>query len=323
MRDKHNRNIDYVRISLTDRCNLRCVYCMPEDGIELVEHDDVLRYEQILKLCSAFIENGITRFKLTGGEPLVRRGIIDFIRDLKALSGTEEVTITTNGVLLESMGADLVEAGIDRINVSLDTLDRQAYKELTRFDKLDTVLRGIDAVLETGFKNLKINSVPIQPIVKEDILKLVEFAKEKPISVRFIELMPIGEGSEYTGSSSEEIIKIIESEYGKAKVYTGKLGNGPAEYIKIDNFTGYIGFIEAMSSKFCHKCNRIRLSSTGFLKLCLHYDYGVDIKEYIDKLSVEELSKKLNEIIYNKPKAHKLGLEVEHMELKNMNQIGG
>lgn len=323
MKDRHGRVIDYVRISLTDRCNLRCIYCMPEDGIELLKHEDILRYEEILKLCSAFIKIGITTFKLTGGEPLVRKGVPEFIKELKALPGTKEVTLTTNGILLEKMANELIDSGIDRINVSLDTMDAEEFKRLTRFDKIDTVVSGIDKLINLGYGNLKINTVPIQPIKPEDIIKLAELARKKPLSVRFIELMPIGEGTEYSGSSSKHILNILEREYGPAKVFEGKLGNGPANYVKFDKFKGYIGFIEALNSKFCGKCNRIRLSSTGFLKLCLHYDYGMDISEWIGNLSVDELAEKLSEIIYHKPKAHMLGQKTEHTENKRMNQIGG
>ncbi len=323
MKDRYGRVIDYVRISLTDRCNLRCIYCMPEEGIELLKHEDILRYEEILKLCSAFIKIGISTFKLTGGEPLVRKGVPKFIRELKALPGTREVTLTTNGVLLGKMANELVDSGIDRINVSLDTMDAEEFRRLTRFDKIDTVLDGIDKLIKLGYENLKINTVPIQPIKPEDIIKLADLARNKPISVRFIELMPIGEGTEYSGSSSELIMSILEDKYGLAKAYQGKLGNGPANYVKFDKFKGYIGFIEALNSKFCGSCNRIRLSSTGFLKLCLHYDYGVDISGFINKLSVDELAEKLAEIIYDKPKAHMLGHKTEHTENKRMNQIGG
>lgn len=323
MKDRYGRVIDYVRISLTDRCNLRCIYCMPEEGIELLKHEDILRYEEIIKLCKAFIKIGITTFKLTGGEPLVRKGVPDFVRELKALPGTKEVTLTTNGILLEKMANELVDSGIDRINVSLDTMDASEFKRLTRFDKIDTVTNGINKIIDLGYEKLKINSVPIQPLNPKDIIKLADLAREKPISVRFIELMPIGEGTEYSGSSSENIMNILEHEYGPAEVFDGKLGNGPANYVKFDGFKGYIGFIEALNSKFCGKCNRIRLSSTGFLKLCLHYDYGVDISELIRTLSVDELAEKLVEIIHNKPKAHKLGQKTEHTENKRMNQIGG
>lgn len=323
MKDRYDRKIDYVRISITDRCNLRCKYCMPEDGIKLLEHSDILSYEKILKICEAFTKIGITTFKITGGEPLVRKGVIEFIKALKALDNVKEVTLTTNGVLIDRMAESLIESKVDRINVSLDTLDRDRFFEITRRDSLDIVLKGIYRMVDLGFKNLKINSVPIKPLISKDLLGLANLAKDMPISVRFIELMPIGKGNEYIGSTREDILRILEANFGRALAYEGKLGNGPAKYIKFKDFIGYIGFIEALNDKFCDDCNRIRLSATGFLKLCLHYDYGFDIKDLVDDLGVDDLAIKLENIIYKKPKSHNFGERKNHADNKNMNQIGG
>lgn len=323
MKDKYSRNIDYLRISLTDRCNLRCRYCMPEEGIELIHHEDILSYEELLKLCKASIKIGINNFKLTGGEPLVRLGLAEFVKSLKGLEGCKEVTLTTNGVLLKDQAPALIEAGIDRINISLDTMDREKYFNITRRDKLKDVLDGIDLLLELGFQNLKINSVPTKPVDKEDLIKLVSLARDNPIDIRFIQLMPIGLGDENEGYSREEIKALLDENFGSSTPYLEKLGNGPAKYFSYEDLQGKIGFIDAIHDKFCSECNRIRLSATGFLKLCLHYDLGEDISQEIKTLDEEKLAEYIESIIYKKPLMHKMGQVAKNIEIKNMNQIGG
>lgn len=324
MKDKYDRPIDYIRISLTDRCNLRCIYCMPEDGVDLVRHEDILSYEELIRLCKALIKIGINNFKLTGGEPLVRLNITDFIGQLKSLEGVGEVTITTNGVLLEDMGLDLMESGIDRINVSLDTLDPDKFHALTRGGDLNKVLRGIDLITGQGFDKLKINAVPIKPIDAKDLADLIRLGEDRPIDIRFINLMPIGQGDEGSGYSKDEMKEIIDRAYGKGQIYLGKRGNGPAQYYSYPGLKGKIGFIDAIDDKFCHKCNRIRLSATGFLKLCLHYNVGENIRNLINDNSIEDLAIELERIIYNKPLMHQMGQsDSKFTESRNMNQIGG
>lgn len=296
---------------------------MPEEGIELIRHEDILTYEELLKLCKSSIKIGIRNFKLTGGEPLVRLDLADFVKSLKSLDGCEEVTLTTNGVLLKDQGKDLIEAGIDRINISLDTMDREKYFKITRRDRLDDVLQGIDLLLELGFKNIKINSVPTKPLDKEDLVELVSLGKNKPIDIRFIQLMPIGLGEESQGCSRDEIKTILDENFGASSPYLEKLGNGPAKYFSYEGLEGRIGFIDAIHDKFCSDCNRIRLSATGFLKLCLHYDLGEDISEEIRTLDEDSLADYIGSLIYNKPLMHKMGQEASNIEIKNMNQIGG
>lgn len=296
---------------------------MPEEGIEPLKHDDILTYEEIIKLAQALISIGINNFKLTGGEPLARLGVPDLVARLKDLEGIGEVTLTTNGVLLEDQGKDLLDAGIDRINISLDTMDRSKFEEITRRDKLDQVLRGIDLVLDEGFENLKINTVPTYPLDLDDLRSLVDLGKDRPIDIRFIKLMPIGLGDPDLGYGEKEILDIIEGFLGRAKAFDGKRGNGPASYYSFDNYRSKIGFIDAIDKKFCSSCNRIRLSSTGFLKLCLHYDIGEDIRPYIKDLETQDLARALEEIIYSKPLMHHMGERILREENKNMNQIGG
>lgn len=324
MKDRFGRKIDYIRLSLTDRCNLRCTYCMPEEGVDLMDHDDIMTYEELLKLCRVLISMGIVNFKLTGGEPLVRKGLVDFVRDLKNLEGCQEVTLTTNGILLDKMGLDLVEAGIDRINISLDTLDEEKFRSITRGGDLSRVLKGIQLLLDQGFENLKVNVVPTRPLDTKDLMDLISLAKEDPIDIRFIQLMPIGQGKQGQGFSKDELMAILEPYLGKAQAYQGKRGNGPAQYYSYPDLRGKVGFIDALDNKFCSDCNRIRLSASGFLKLCLHYNRGTNIRNLVSDLDEKDLAASLESILYDKPLMHKMGIEgVEGAEMKNMNQIGG
>lgn len=324
MKDRFRRNIDYIRLSLTDRCNLRCTYCMPEEGIDLMDHEDIMTYEELLKLCRVLIKMGIVNFKLTGGEPLVRKGIVNFVRDLKNLEGCQEVTLTTNGILLDKMGLDLIGAGIDRINISLDTLDEEKFRAITRGGDLSRVLKGIRIILDQGFENLKINVVPTRPLDTKDLMDLISLARQDPIDIRFIQLMPIGQGKEGQGYSKEELMSILRPYLGVGQPYQGKRGNGPAQYYSYPGLRGKVGFIDALDNKFCSDCNRVRLSASGFLKLCLHYSIGKNIRNLVKDLDEEDLVTSLERLLYAKPLMHKMGTDgVEEAEMKNMNQIGG
>ncbi|MCI5644076.1 MAG: GTP 3',8-cyclase MoaA [Peptoniphilus sp.] len=323
MRDRFGREIDYIRISLTDRCNLRCKYCMPEEGVKLLNHKDILSYEEILILSKIFISLGIKNFKLTGGEPLVRRDVCNLVKELKKLEGIGEVTITTNGVLLEKYGKNLIDSGIDRINVSLDSLNPIKYEEITGRNFLNKVLGGIKVLLAENFERLKINTVPMKPLDREDIENLIYLGKDNPIDIRFIKIMPMGIANSELGYSKKELLQIIESILGKSSPIGEKKGNGPAEYYSFQNYRSNIGFIDAIDNKFCSECNRIRLSATGFIKLCLYYDLGENIRPYIYSLSENELREKIKNIIYNKPLMHHMNESLIQRDKKNMNQIGG
>ena len=325
MLDKLNRKIDYLRISVIDRCNLRCVYCMPEEGIESIPHDEILTYDEILRICEIVSELGIRKIKITGGEPLVRKDIVNLIRDIKNIDKIEQVTLTTNGILLHEMLDDLYDAGIDAINISLDTLNKDNFKKITRRDGLEKVLMSIDKAYDLGIR-VKINCLAIRDFNLSELVEIASFAKDREIDVRFIELMPIGFGKKYTQIDNDEILSILESRFGTFEIVTEKRGNGPAKYYRNQNMKGCIGFISAISHEFCESCNRIRLTSSGFLKLCLHYNKGIDLKEpIINGISDEDLKKLIHDTIWNKPISHKFGhaSEEQDIELKNMVQIGG
>lgn len=326
MQDQYGREIDYVRISITDRCNLRCTYCMPEEGIEnYTSHTEILSYEEILRLVRCLAKLGIGKIKLTGGEPLVRLGCCDLVRQLKAIDGIEQVTITTNGVLLEELAGGLIEAGIDGINVSLDTVERDIFQQITRRDYFDSVMAGIEKVKALRYQNLKINCVPIAQFNKKELVKLAAQARDYPMAVRFIELMPIGLAQAYTAVSKEEIMDMLTEAFGPMTPYAGTLGNGPAEYYSLPDFKGHIGFIGAIHNKFCGQCNRIRLTSNGFLKLCLNQNKGGDLLPLIrGNASDEELTEVMRNIIYQKPAAHHFYEDDQQdTDSRQMYQVGG
>lgn len=325
MLDKLNRKIDYLRISVIDRCNLRCVYCMPEEGIESIPHDEILTYDEILRICEIVSELGIRKIKITGGEPLVRKDIVNLIRDIKNIDKIEQVTLTTNGILLHEMLDDLYDAGIDAINISLDTLNKDNFKKITRRDGLEKVLMSIDKAYDLGIR-VKINCLAIRDFNLSELVEIASFAKDREIDVRFIELMPIGFGKKYNQIDNDEILSILESRFGTFEIVTEKRGNGPAKYYRNQNMKGCIGFISAISHEFCESCNRIRLTSNGFLKLCLHYNKGIDLKAPIRSgISDEDLKELIHDTIWNKPLSHKFGHTngEKDIEVKNMVQIGG
>lgn len=325
MKDKRYRGIEYLRISVTDRCNLRCVYCMPEEGISCLAHEEILTFDEIITICRSAAELGVSKIKLTGGEPLVRKGFIDLVRQIKAVPGIEEITLTTNGLLLEDRLEELIEAGISKINISLDTLDPQKFKEITRVDGLETVLRVIKHAAYHPKVQIKVNSLIAKHLNENEILSLAALAKEIPISVRFIEVMPIGLGKNLETISKDEMIAMLESKYGKLEHYKGKLGNGPATYYEVPGFVGKIGFISAVTECFCQECNRIRLTANGYLKLCLHSTKGLELKSLLRQgISQEALTKVMSEGILNKPEKHHFGeASGSDIENKMMSQIGG
>lgn len=324
MIDSYGREIDYIRISITDRCNLRCVYCMPEYGVESVSHDKILRYDEILYLGEIFAELGIKKIKITGGEPLVRKGASSFIRDLKSIPGIEKVTITTNGVNLEGCLEELSNAGIDGINLSLDTLNPEVFFKITRRNEFEKVMRGFQAALMHKEIPLKVNCVPMG-IEGQDIFELAELSRKYPVHVRYIEMMPIGLGKEYTGCTETEILRELEKRYGTSEMFSGSLGNGPGHYYEFPGFKGKIGFISAMSHKFCSSCNRVRLTSEGYLKTCLQYDVGTDLRALLrNGASKEEIKEAIGKAIQEKPRAHQFTEKQDrHGEQHMMSQIGG
>lgn len=326
MIDKCGRNIDYLRVSVTDRCNLRCMYCMPEEGIESISHTEVLSFDEIARICEILAHNGLKKIKLTGGEPLVRKGISNLVYKLKHIQGIENVTITTNGVLLSEYYDSLVEAGIDAITVSLDTLDAKVYEKITRRDQLSKVLSGLKIAIEKGNAALKINCVPVLGIEEQEIFEIVNLARDNHVDVRFIEIMPIGMGIEYKFTSEEKIRQLLEKNYGEMQFCKEKRGNGPAEYYTLDGFKGKIGFVSSVSHKFCHRCNRVRLTADGFFKTCLQYDYGSQLKTMLrSDCTDDQLLQEMLNAIDQKPKEHNFDKMEGFIgqEYKKMSQIGG
>lgn len=305
MLDQYGRKIDYLRVSVTDRCNLRCIYCMPQDGVELVRHEDILTYDEILRVCGICVKYGISKIKLTGGEPLVRKGLASLVSRLKMLDGIEQVTLTTNGILLAQQLDALMEAGLDAVNISLDTLDEEQYQRMTRCGKLSDALSGLQAALDCPGLKVKVNCVILPKENRNQWVPLAELAKKKPVDIRFIEMMPIGLGKPDSEGTQEAVCKALESRFGKSEFLSGCFGNGPAVYVVFPGFQGKIGFISAMSHQFCESCNRVRLTSEGVLKPCLQYALGADLRKLLrEENGGEELERQIENVIYRKPRCH-------------------
>ena len=311
MRDKWGREINYLRISVTKRCNLNCSYC----GSKAASYENELTLFEITAITRVLAEKGITKVRLTGGEPLIRDDLCDIAREIKKISGIKELYVTTNGILLKEKARALKTAGVDGVNISLDTLDGEIYRSLTGTDKLSEVLDGINEALSAGFSSVKINSVLIKGRNENEAERLIGLAREKPIDVRFIELMP------FSGQGEKEELVVTENELLGKFPYLSPCNSedsSVAKYFTAENFQGRVGFISPRSHKFCSKCNRIRLLADGRLKPCLGNDKVYDIRSFIgDK---ELLSQKIEEIIYNKPSSH-------HFEdgenFRGLNLIGG
>ena len=323
MKDKFGREIDYLRVSVTDNCNLRCIYCMDEKGNKFLKNDEKLTDDEIYKVVKESAKLGIKKVRITGGEPLVRAGIVSLISKINNIEGIEEIYLTTNGILLADMIDELAVNGLKGVNISLDSLKEERFNKLTRLGKLNNVLEAIDKAIALGIK-VKLNTVIVNDINKDEIIDFVNLTKEKAIDIRFIELMPIGIAVNYKGATNEEVLKVITERYPNyEEVVRGKSG-GPASYIKVNGAKGKIGFISAMSNCFCEDCNRIRLTPEGFLKQCLHFDYGVDLKSMLRAgIKDDDLRKVIYENIYDKPEKHLFLQKSDHKELKFMNQIGG
>ena len=295
MIDQFNRDINYLRVSVTDRCNLRCVYCLPEFSKDFIDESKLLTIDEYFRLIRILGALGIKKVRITGGEPLVRKGIPGLIKKINSLENIEETAMTTNGILLEKYLDELAENGLSSLNISLDILDEKKYNYITRGGELEKVIRSIEKAIEYKIK-IKINSVIIDDFNKNDIKSLVDFAVDKNIDIRFIELMPIGCGQNLKGVSNEEILEIISRDRKTTVFDGGKTISGPAAYHKIDGTNTKIGFISPLSSCFCETCNRIRITSEGKLKQCLYYESKLDLMKM---LRTETDDKKLLEAIKN------------------------
>ncbi|WP_297713066.1 GTP 3',8-cyclase MoaA [Clostridium sp.] len=323
MKDKFGREIDYLRVSVTDKCNLRCIYCMDEKDNTFLKNDEKLTDDEIYRVVKESSELGIKKVRITGGEPLVRPDLVKLVSKINNIPGIEEIYLTTNGILLADMIDELVLNGLKGVNISLDSLKEERFNKLTRLGKLNKVLEAIDKSIALGVK-VKLNTVIVNDINKDEIIDFVNLTKEKNIDVRFIELMPIGIAINYKGATNEEVLQVISENYSDYEEVVRSKSGGPASYIKLKDAKGKIGFISAISNCFCEECNRIRLTPEGFLKQCLHFDYGVDLKGKLRTgISDEELRKLIYENIYHKPEKHLFLEKSDHKEIKFMNQIGG
>ncbi len=325
MVDGIGRTIDYLRISVTDKCNLRCKYCMPAEGVELIPHEKILTLEEIYRVVSVMESMGIKKVRFTGGEPLVRKNLVKLISDVHNLLGIEEIALTTNGILLGDMAYDLKKAGVNKVNVSLDTCNAETFAKITGFDGYEKVREAIRKAQAAGI-TVKINCVPCREWNEQDVEEMALLAKTEGIDVRFIELMPVGCGSKYHGISSDEILRKLTQRFGEPVICEEKRGNGPARYYSFGDFCGKIGFISPMSHKFCAECNRVRLTAEGRLKLCLHFNSGVELKPLLQSgADDEEIKRVICEAVMRKPMAHDFenSQETDGKDTRKMVQIGG
>lgn len=323
MLDRYGRVINYLRISVTDRCNLRCCYCMPE-GVQDVGMKNILTFEEIWEIVRTGVSLGITHIRITGGEPLVRKGCVDLIRGIREIPGVETITMTTNGVLLGNYGKQLKEAGVDGVNISLDTLDSEEFYKITGKRELQEVLAGIRAAKTAGLP-VKLNAVNRKEL---DPIPLVRYAQEENLPLRFIEMMPVGYGKKYVGRSNEELRETLEAVCGKAECMTNReelsrMGSGPAVYYQFSDLKVPVGFISAIHGKFCDTCNRVRLTAEGYLKLCLCYDEGEDLRRVLREGEKENLRTIMEQTISRKPAAHCFEHPDEMTETHEMVKIGG
>lgn len=323
MLDQYGRRTNYLRISVTDRCNLRCRYCMPE-GVQDVGMKNILTFEEIWEIVKVSVSLGITHIRITGGEPLVRKGCADLILGIRKIPGVETITMTTNGVLLGNYAKQLKEAGVDGVNISLDTLDPEEFCQITGKREFPAVLAGIRAAKDAGLP-VKLNAVNRKEL---DPVPLVRYAQNENLPLRFIEMMPVGYGKQYVGRSNEELREMLEKTFGTAEKLVdseelSRMGSGPAVYYRFSDLKVPVGFISAIHGKFCDTCNRVRLTAEGYLKLCLCYDQGVDLRHVLREEEKENLRTVMEEAIFRKPAAHCFERPSEMTETHEMVKIGG
>lgn len=323
MFDSAGRRIHYLRLSVTDRCNLRCRYCMPDDAV-LCRHEDVLTYEEFLRLAALFARCGVDTVRITGGEPLVRRGVEQLAAGLKATPGIRKVTLTTNGVLLAQKLPALLAAGLDSVNISLDTLDPETFRRITARDEFAAVQNGIRAALESGLP-VKLNCVPQAGVNEGELEALAALAVKAPLQVRFIEMMPIGFGVALPCISGPEVLARLKRRWPELRPLSdaAALGDGPAVYYTAPGWQGSVGLIAAVHGKFCASCNRVRLTSQGFLRPCLASEAGCDLRTLLrGGATNEELLAAIRRTIWEKPREHHFEA-AEHTATRGMYRIGG
>jgi cyclic pyranopterin phosphate synthase len=328
MRDGFNRTIDYLRLSVTDRCNLRCVYCLPEAAPRFAPSGDLLSDDEIVELVEAFARVGVSKIRITGGEPLVRPGLPALVRRLSAIPGIRDLSLSTNGVLLGGLAAELKEAGLHRVNISLDTLDATRFARIARFGNLKSVIDGIEAALEAQLAPVKLNVVVARGMNDDEIGAFAALTDKKLLHVRFIELMPMGETGFF---SAERRIPLGEMMAAAAPLTPAShderpLGHGPARYYRRPGAAGTIGFISALSCGFCDSCNRIRLSSNGTLIPCLDGDEGADLRTPLrEGAGQDKLMGLIRDAIFTKPESHDMAARISAPDAspRFMCQIGG
>ena len=331
--DNSGREISYLRVSITDRCNYRCIYCRPEEQFEFIPHEEILRYEEIVEIIEEAVNLGVTKVRITGGEPLVRKGVVNFIKKLRKIKKLEDISLTTNGFFLSEYAEKLKDAGLNRVNISLDSLQEEKYKKITRGGSLEKVLKGINSALKAGLLSIKINTVLIRGINDDEVEDFVRLTLGRPLNIRFIEFMPSGE--EAINEFEDKFISVQEIKEKLIKKYLlnpikVSTANGPAKYYQIKDGQGTIGFITALSQHFCKTCNRIRLTSEGKLRPCLFSNMEVDIKQAIRNAKTDNkiirrkiIKNNIREAISIKPEGHKLNEKFSNIDSFKMSKIGG
>ena len=317
MIDRLGRNITYLRISVTDKCNLRCRYCMPEDGVCIKEHTDMLSEDELISAVEVAASLGITKVRITGGEPLVKKNIVSICRRVAAVEGIREVCLTTNGVLLPKLAKPLKEAGVKRLNISLDTLDPEKYAYITRVGKLADFKAGLDAAFEAGFEKIKINAVLIGGFNDNEIVQLADLTKQYPVDMRFIEMMPMYDSGDFDARAFIPCTTVLDR---LPQAIPAAQDGGVARLYRLPGARGNIGLISPVSAHFCGECNRLRLTADGKLKPCLHSSEEYSLKG----LDYENMRVQMEQAIWNKPAWHG-DLDALHRSQagRNMNQIGG
>lgn len=328
LRDGYNRCIDYMRVSITDRCNLRCRYCMPPQGVEKKSHADILRYEEIATVVRAGVELGVRSVRITGGEPLVRPGVATLVRQLRQIDGLSDISMTTNGTLLADHARELKEAGLNRVNISLDSLRRDRYAEITRRDQFDEAMRGIQAALNVGLSPVKINVVVMKGVNDDEIFDFADLTRKLPVHVRFIEVMPLGENGHFQSETYVSVEEIRQRLQESLEMLPAAVtGSGPARSFQLAGAKGTVGFITPISHGFCPGCNKLRITADGKIRPCLAHDFEVDLRDDDGRIGgIEAIKEKIRAAVRIKPGRHHFGdgpAEGARRSNRNMSQIGG
>lgn len=324
--DRFGRRVSYVRFSVTDRCDFRCVYCMAED-MQFLPRKEILSLEEISRLAQAFVDLGVDKIRITGGEPLVRRDILWLLHRVSAMPGLRELVLTTNGSQLEKYAAAIREAGVSRLNISLDSLQPQRFRRLTRVGRLEQVLRGIDAAVSAGFDRIKLNSVILRGRNDDEVLDLADFAIERGMDISFIEEMPLGQIVEHDRAevyfSSDDVLATLAQRYQLTP--TTETTGGPSRYYRVSGTNARIGLISPHSHNFCESCNRVRVTAKGRLLLCLGQEHSVDLRAVLREMSAgpEQIKAAIRQSMLIKPRGHDFDLHSQPVILRHMSVTGG